>query len=173
MSSIVHSADRPTCAMKPRAMRCGTSSETWPIEARALLALIVVVVAIGLLAICPDAARPSSKTLVAVPNLVLDANSAPPQVIQALPALGPTLASRWVAARKERPFVSLEDARRRVRGLGPVSARQITGYLTFRGPSLFPADRLPPELIADTKVEFAQSARIAAEHVSPLVTAAK
>ena len=104
---------------------------TWPVEVRALLAVVAIAIAIGLMTMCRERRAFSDTTVAVAPNLVVDANSAPPQVLEALPTLGPTLVSRWVAARAQQPITSLADARRRVRGLGPASVAQIAPYLRF------------------------------------------
>jgi Helix-hairpin-helix motif len=71
----------------------------------------------------------SRHTVVApVPDLRLDPNTVPPQVLTALPHFGAALVDRWVKAREDRPFESLEDARSRVRGLGPATLEQIKPY---------------------------------------------
>jgi Type II secretion system (T2SS), protein K len=64
-------------------------------------------------------------------ELRLDPNTVPPQVLTALPHVGSSLVDRWVKAREERPFRSLEDARARVRGLGAATIGQITPYFEF------------------------------------------
>jgi hypothetical protein len=63
-----------------------------------------------------------------LPGLHLDPNTVPPQVLSALPHFGAALVDRWVKAREEQPFESLEDARSRVRGLGPATLEQIGQY---------------------------------------------
>jgi len=63
--------------------------------------------------------------------LRLDPNTVPPGVLTALPHVGPSLVNRWVTAREERPFRSLEDVRARVRGLGVATLGQIAPYFAF------------------------------------------
>src|SRR5262249_31780789 len=63
-----------------------------------------------------------------IPELRLDANSVPPGVLTALPHIGPALVDRWVKARQERPFRSLDDARTRVRGMGAATFAQIAPF---------------------------------------------
>ena len=58
-------------------------------------------------------------------ELRLDPNTVPPEVLTALPHVGASLVDRWIKAREERPFDSLEDARVRVRGLGAATLGQI------------------------------------------------
>ncbi len=69
----------------------------------------------------------------AAPNLVVDINSVPPQVLTALPMVGPTLARAIVAARLERPFSDLADFNRRVKGVGPGTLALLAPYLRFDG----------------------------------------
>ena len=65
------------------------------------------------------------------PRLVIDPNTAPPPVLQALPRIGPVLAARIVEAREERPFESLDDLDRRVRGIGPATVKALRPHLRF------------------------------------------
>ena len=71
-------------------------------------------------------------------HLVIDPNSAPIGVLSALPGLGPVRLQAIEEARKARPFASLEDLDRRVRGVGPATAREIAPYLRFDSPSSNP-----------------------------------
>jgi hypothetical protein len=68
----------------------------------------------------------------AAPELLLDPNTAPPQVLGALPSVGPALVRQLIAARKNRPLDSLDDAARRVRGLGPAGLARIAPYLRLK-----------------------------------------
>lgn len=65
------------------------------------------------------------------PDLVVDPNTVPGPVLEALPGLGPALAGRIVAARAERPFGSLADLDRRVKGIGPAKAAALRPFLRF------------------------------------------
>jgi len=65
------------------------------------------------------------------PNLVVDINTVPPQVLSALPMVGPRLARAVVAARLERPFDDLADLNRRVKGVGPETLARLAPYLRF------------------------------------------
>jgi competence protein ComEA len=67
-----------------------------------------------------------------IPDLVLDPNTAPRQVLMALPHAGPTLVGRLVDAREARPFASVEDARQRVIGLGPSTLAKLAPHLRFQ-----------------------------------------
>jgi hypothetical protein len=71
--------------------------------------------------------------IVSVPDLVLDANTAPPGVLETLPHVGATLVRQLVAAREIHPFTSLNDAGSRVRGLGPATRARIAPFLRFEG----------------------------------------
>jgi competence protein ComEA len=51
--------------------------------------------------------------------LRVDPNTAPPGVLLAIPALGPTILPRMLEAREKAPFKSLADIDRRVKGVGP------------------------------------------------------
>jgi Helix-hairpin-helix motif len=62
------------------------------------------------------------------PELRLDPNTVPPEVLTALPHVGAALVDRWVAARQEQPFRSLEDAQARVHGLGAATLEQLAPY---------------------------------------------
>jgi competence protein ComEA len=154
---------------EPGAARHTAVAETWPVEARTLLTVIVVTMAIGLMTVCRDAGSSSKKVFAVAPNLVLDPNSAPPQVLEALPTLGPTLVGRWVAARAERPISSLADARRRVRGLGPASLAQIAPYLRFEPRPVAPTDEVEPPVAAGSRRKSIETAAIAGEHVDRLL----
>ncbi len=107
------------------------------IKARFVLLAAVIAAALGL-GFGGGAAQPSRNTVVVpVPGLRLDPNTVPPQVLTALPHVGAALVDRWVKAREDRPFESLEDARARVRGLGAVTLEQIGPYFEL------PAGRRP------------------------------
>jgi competence protein ComEA len=63
-----------------------------------------------------------------LPTLELDANSVPPEVLMTLPGLGPALSARIVEAR---PYLSIDDLDRRVRGIGPATVARIKPFLRF------------------------------------------
>jgi hypothetical protein len=71
------------------------------------------------------------KAAAEMPSLRLDPNTVPPQVLTALPHVGSALVDRWVKAREERPFRSLEDARARVRGFGAATLEQVAPYFVI------------------------------------------
>ncbi len=169
MSSRPNLAEARDGEEEPGAPRHAAVAETWPVEARTLLALVVVTMGLGLTTLGRDAGSSSRKAFAAAPNLVLDPNSAPPQVLEALPTLGPALVGRWVAARGERPFSSLADARKRVRGLGPASLAQIAPYLRFEPGPVARTDELESQVTAASKPESIETADISGERVDRLI----
>ena len=70
-----------------------------------------------------------------LPTLVVDANTVPLEVLIALPGLGPALGGRIVGAR---PFSSIDDLDRRVRGIGPATVAKIQPYLRFKSSPVSP-----------------------------------
>jgi competence protein ComEA len=66
------------------------------------------------------------------PRLIVDPNTAPPEVLNALPRLGPTLVRRIVEARDEAPFRSIDDLDARVRGIGPTTLEALRPYLQIQ-----------------------------------------
>ena len=58
-----------------------------------------------------------------MPVLRLDPNTVPPEVLTSLPRMGRRCVDRWVVAREERPFRSLEDVRGRVARSWPGDVR--------------------------------------------------
>ena len=103
----------------------------WPAGARGVLAGLASASALLLALFAGEAERTGAATTGA-PTLRLDPNTAPPQVLGALPHLGPSLVRQLVHARELRPLSSLEDAGRRVRGLGPATRAALAPYLIFR-----------------------------------------
>jgi competence protein ComEA len=108
----------------------------WGANERKLLAFLAIVLAIGLSWRASSTIRPEADPL---PSLLLDANSAPLEVLIALPGLGPALAGRIVEAREVAPFRSLDDLDRRVKGIGPAKVSAIRPFLRFD-----PAPASPP-----------------------------
>jgi competence protein ComEA len=70
----------------------------------------------------------------AVPSLVVELNTAPPEVLSALPRLGPARANAILEARERAPFRSFEDFDRRVRGIGPATVAAIKPYARIAAP---------------------------------------
>jgi competence protein ComEA len=77
------------------------------------------------------AARPPDPGAHPDPTLVVDPNTAPPEVLTALPRLGPALSGRIVADREVKPFTSLDDLDARVKGIGPATVAAIRPFLRF------------------------------------------
>jgi competence protein ComEA len=63
-----------------------------------------------------------------VPDEPLDPNTAPEEMLQLLPGIGPVLAARIVDERKRQPYVSVDDLRR-VRGIGEKTLDKMRPYL--------------------------------------------
>lgn len=63
------------------------------------------------------------------PTLVVDPNTCPVEVLQALPRLGPVLASRIVTERELKPFRTVDELDARIRGIGPVTLAAIRPFL--------------------------------------------
>jgi hypothetical protein len=77
-----------------------------------------------------------------------------------LPHAGPSLVKKLVEQRQVRPFASMDDMKRRVRGLGPVTMARLGPHLRIgspegqgRGPR-YTADRPGPD-----GTELAQASR--------------
>jgi len=68
-----------------------------------------------------------------IPRLRLDPNTAPREVLGALPGVGPKMADAIVAARKRRPFDSAKDFDARVSGIGPATMQRLRPNLRFPG----------------------------------------
>ncbi len=111
----------------------------WNRPARVFL-LLLVATGSGFLAILTTSTPPPPDP---APRLVEDANAAPVAVLEALPGIGPVLAGRIDAARSQRPFQSLADLDRRVKGVGKVRADALKPFLSFpSGPE--PSSRTGP-----------------------------
>jgi len=127
------------------APRREAGSPFWPAGPRGVLAATVIAAALGLAVESRGVGPPPGDGIVAAPKLQLDPNTAPPQVLGALPQVGPTLVRQLVMARQDRPLTSLEDLHSRVRGLGPATLDQLAPYLRFE-----PTSRSSPDQIASS-----------------------
>jgi competence protein ComEA len=96
--------------------------------ASAAAATLTAVAAIGEWTDAPAAIDPPPP-----PILRVDPNVAPSETLAVLPRLGPTLVSRIVAAREERPIESIGELSARVRGIGKVTALAVKPHLLFGG----------------------------------------
>jgi hypothetical protein len=81
--------------------------------------------------------------------LKVDPNSAPGYVLESLPQVGPSLSNRILAERQVRPFTSLDDLRRRVRGLGPATLAKLSPHLTLEREAQPAVSSAPLTAIAD------------------------
>jgi competence protein ComEA len=92
---------------------------------RRLLSAVAVAAGLGLRSVAIPAGGPDPARV----ELVVDPNTAPPEVLTALPRLGPTLVDRIVDARAVTPFTSLNDLDDRVQGIGPATISILRPYL--------------------------------------------
>jgi Helix-hairpin-helix motif len=116
----------------------GRSSGVWPAASRHLLAVVITAAAAGLGFPGQKAGLPASEGSSQLPELRLDLNTAPKQVLLALPHVGPTLAEHLVQARDDRRFASVEDAGHRVKGLGASTLAKLAPHLKL--PTAWPSD---------------------------------
>jgi type II secretory pathway component PulK len=130
----------------------------WPAGSRAVLGGLTVAAALWLLlASRSDQVRPAERSA-PLPKLVVDANTAPREVLAALPSVGPALAARLVRARQDRPLLSTDDAARRVRGLQAATLAQLAPYLNLPAA---PASNRASGAIAPDRIAAAPSKRAA------------
>jgi hypothetical protein len=148
----------PGASAQPEAdARSGQAVVQWilPAGSRGLLAASVMGVAMGLA--CTSYSVPGSAggAIVAVPDLLIDLNTAPPPVLETLPHVGQTLVRQLVAARELRPLASLEETASRVRGLGPSTIAQLRPHVRFGNlvPTRFDSHRSsdPDRPVGDTR----------------------
>jgi competence protein ComEA len=116
---------------KERAGSRGGSTAVWPWTTgiRLLLGFLVIVSGVALRIASHSVSAGASTICRGVPVLVIDPNTAPASVLEALPHVGPVLVKRLIEQRESRPFASAEDLRRRVRGLGPATLARLTPHL--------------------------------------------
>jgi competence protein ComEA len=100
---------------------------------RIWLTVAGVLAAVGLIA--GDVALTRHGPVTVAPRLVVDPNTAAPEVLCTLPKMGPVTVARIVAAREVGPFRSLEDFDARVRGVGPATMASLRQHLQI-GPSV-------------------------------------
>ncbi|MDR3638492.1 MAG: helix-hairpin-helix domain-containing protein [Isosphaeraceae bacterium] len=98
----------------------------WTPAVRVLLSVLAAFGGAVLMFLARDAGRTTPAPL---PALVVDLNTAPREVLQALPRLGPVLVDRIVTAREEAPFRSLDDFDARVKGIGPATIAALRPYV--------------------------------------------
>ncbi len=115
-------------------------SWTWPARARVLLAFVVLISGVALRVASDSLGTSRQRTCRIVPVLVIDPNTAPASVLEALPHVGPSLVKQLIEQRERHPFESIEDMRRRVRGLGPVTMARLAPHLRIAVSSESTAD---------------------------------
>src|SRR5271165_1375913 len=115
-------------------------SWTWPARARVLLAFVVLVLGVALRLASDSLGRGHQRTCRVLPVLVIDPNTAPGSVLEALPHVGPSLVKQLIEQRERHPFESIEEMRRRVRGLGPVMMARLAPHLRIVASSELSAD---------------------------------
>jgi competence protein ComEA len=101
----------------------------WPHRVRGLLIAMVSVAGLGIHLVGGHTRSGPQRAYRLAPVLVVDPNTAPASVLEALPHLGPALVKRIVEQRSIRPFASMSDMRQRVRGMGPATLAQLTAHL--------------------------------------------
>lgn len=118
----------------------GAGRWPWPVHTRVLLALVTLIAGVTLRVAARSAGcDPRSFSRVA-PVLVIDPNTAPASVLEALPHVGPSLVRRLIEQREIHPYGSTEDLRRRVRGFGPATLARLAPHLRIRSDRERPTD---------------------------------
>jgi hypothetical protein len=141
-------SSRPETSARPFGAdaRSGWLVVEWvvPAEARGVLVAISIVFALALAWASGSVPEPNGGAVVALPELLVDLNTAPEPVLGSLPHIGQTLVRQLVAARQRDPLLSLDDAATRVRGLGPSTVNHLRPLdgLELRSPwSVFASGR--------------------------------
>jgi competence protein ComEA len=101
----------------------------WSAGARGLLGGLGILAALALRMAIHSAEPGPGTSYPLAPVLVVDPNTAPAGVLEALPHVGPSLVRKLVEQRQIRPFDSISDLRQRVRGLGPSTMALLSPYL--------------------------------------------
>ncbi|WP_422929861.1 ComEA family DNA-binding protein [Singulisphaera sp. PoT] len=97
----------------------------WTSAVRGVLIVLAASGTLALLTLAPRDEPPAE-----LPSgLVLDPNTARPEVLGALPKVGPALVARILEAREESPFRSVDELEGRVRGIGPATLETLRPYL--------------------------------------------
>ncbi len=101
--------------------------------------LLVLAVAVGTaLAIAPRLARAEGKDLDGVVNL----NTAPPEVLELLPGIGPAKVHSILWYRQRHPFRTVDELVR-IKGVGRKMVRRLRTHLAISGPTTAHAVRRP------------------------------
>jgi competence protein ComEA len=99
-----------------------------------ILALVVLGVAVGR----PPAAHAEAKDLDGVVNL----NTAPPEMLELLPGIGPAKVRSILIYRQRRPFRTVDELVR-IQGIGRKMVRRLRVHLAISGPTTARAVRRP------------------------------
>ena len=110
----------------------GAGRGPWTVQTRLALALcsLIAGLALRVATYCAGCESPTMSRV--VPVLLVDPNTAPASVLEALPHVGPSLARRLIEQRAIRPFESIEELRLRVRGLGPATMARLAPHLRIK-----------------------------------------
>ena len=134
----------------------------WPGRSRGVLAALALLAASWLALAAPPVHPSSGEAAAPLPLLVLDLNTAPGPALAALPEVGPGLVARLVAARNDRPFGSVSDVGRRVRGVGSRTLAQLAPHLRMPHAGMAPVEigaRAPQPARATAKMGVARGTR--------------
>ncbi|MDB5352221.1 MAG: ral secretion pathway protein [Planctomycetota bacterium] len=101
------------------------------LDPRILLGLMVVLGASPLLLPVRSPGNRATRTI-----LRIDPNTAPREVLAALPNLGPARVKTIEEGRAKAPFRSAADLSRRVKGIGPATIAELQPFLRFDPPPL-------------------------------------
>lgn len=126
--------DGPVAAMRAEGL--------WSARGRGMLAIVLALAAAALLGVGRGERSDREPLARDAPVLVLDLNSAPAEVLSALPGVGSSLIRRIVAERRARPFASTADFRRRTPGVGPATLARLAPHLRVEAPALDEPSRL-------------------------------
>ena len=118
----------------------GAGPWPWPVHTRLLLALLTLFSGLALRLTAHSTGCEGRTSFRVVPVLVIDPNTAPASVLEALPHMGPSLVQRLIEQREIRRFESTEDLRRRVRGVGPATLARLAPHLRIRTDGERPID---------------------------------
>ena len=99
-------------------------------DARLAFALAAALLAAAVVSRALGAADPPQAPV--FQRYLVDVNAAPAGEIEALPGVGPVLASRIVAEREKTPFASIDELSR-VPGLGPTTLARLRAFVRCGG----------------------------------------
>jgi hypothetical protein len=129
-SEVATEADAPLdLRQRVAGQRGSVTGWPWPLCVRGLLLLLTLAGAVGLRLFSLVTRCAPQRSYRSAPVLVVDPNTAPSGVLEALPHVGPALVRRIIKEREVSPFESIADLRRRVRGLGPATIALLSAHL--------------------------------------------